>query len=50
MISETIKLLRMNDFYNGGEFTEVAKGGNELALDWKTAKRKIKRKWLLKRN
>jgi len=49
MISETIKLLRMNEFYNGGEFTEIAKGKNELALDWKTAKNKIKRQWLLKR-
>lgn len=48
MISDTIKLLRMSNFYNGGENIEIAKGKNELALDWKTAKNKIIRKWRYK--
>lgn len=45
MIKETIELLRSNEFYGGGEYTEIAKGKNQLVTDWKGFKRKIKRLW-----
>lgn len=50
MISDTIKLLQMHDFYNSGQTVEIAKGKNELALDWKTARKKMKRLWRLRKN
>ena len=40
---EIINILRSNDFYGGGEFTEIAKGKNEMVTDWKGFKRKILR-------
>jgi len=43
MISEIIRTLQSNEFYGAGEYTEIAKGKNEIARDWKTAKIKIKR-------
>lgn len=45
MIAETIKLLRSDDFFGGGEFIEIAKGKNQLVTDWKGFKRKCKRIW-----
>ena len=46
MITEVIDLLQKNNFIGAGEITEIAKGKNELVLDWKTAKNKIRRQWL----
>jgi len=43
MISEIIRTLQSNEFYGAGEYTEIAKGKNEIARNWKHAKRKIKR-------
>ena len=47
MIAEIITLLKTNPFYVAGEFTEIAKGKNELVLNYKDFKRKIKREWQL---
>jgi len=41
MISEIIRTLQSNEFYGAGEYTEIAKGKNEIARNWKHAKRKI---------
>ena len=46
MIAKIIDLLQSNEFYGAGEFTEIAKGKNEIVTNWKGAKRKIKRVWL----
>lgn len=43
MIAQIIRTLQSNEFYGAGEFTEIAKGKNEIAVNWKHAKRKIKR-------
>jgi hypothetical protein len=43
MIAEIITLLQANTFYGAGEFTEIAKGKNEIDNYF----RKFKR-WLLK--
>jgi hypothetical protein len=45
MIADIIKLLKSNDFYGAGEYTEIAKGKNEIILDFKTFKKKFIRKW-----
>ena len=45
MITDIIDLLQTNNFYNAGEFTEIAKGKNEIVTDWKGFKRKVKRIW-----
>lgn len=46
MIRLIIDLLQSDDWLNtGSEVIEVAKGKNELATNFKTAKRKIKRQW-----
>lgn len=45
MIAEIIKELRNRDFYGAGNYTEIAKGKNELVTSWKGIKRKVKRKW-----
>jgi len=42
---EIINILRSNDFYGGGQFTEIAKGKNEMVTDWKGFKLKFKRLW-----
>ena len=42
MIAEIIKLLQSHDFYGAGEYTEIAKGKNEIGETFK----KIKRQWL----
>lgn len=49
MIAGVIDLLQKNDFIGAGSYTEIAKGKNELVLDWKTAKNKIRRQWLLRK-
>jgi len=46
---EIINILRSNEFYGGGEFTEIAKGKNEMVTDWNGLKRKTIRQWQLRR-
>jgi len=46
MIADIIKLLQTHDFYGAGEYTEIAKGKNELVTNWGGFKNKIKRIWL----
>jgi hypothetical protein len=46
MLGNTISILQSNKFYGAGEFTELAKGKNELVSDWRGFKRKVKRIWL----
>ena len=41
MIAQIIRTLQSNEFYGAGEYTEIAKGKNEIARDWKHAKKKI---------
>lgn len=45
MIAEIITLLQSNNFYGAGEFTEIAKGKNELTSNFRIFKRKIQRVW-----
>ena len=45
MIVEVIKILREGDYYGAGEYTEISKGRHQLVTDWRSIKRKIKRKW-----
>ena len=45
IIADIIDLLQKNDFYGAGEYTEIAKGKNEMVTDWKGFKHKIKRVW-----
>jgi len=45
MIIDIINLLKTNKFHGAGEYTEIAKGKNEIILDLKTFTNKIKRKW-----
>jgi len=45
MVANTIAILQSNDFHGAGEFTEIAKGKNELVSDWKGFKNKIVRAW-----
>ncbi len=45
MIAEIITLLKSNTFYGAGEFTEIAKGKNELTSNFRIFKRKIQRVW-----
>ena len=49
MIKEIIDLLNSDDFYNVSDTVEIAKGKNQLVTTWKGFKRKIKRKWQLKK-
>ena len=49
MIANIIKTLQDNNHYNSGEFTELAKGKNEMVTGWKDFKTKIKRRWLLRK-
>jgi len=44
MISSIIENLKKGDFYGAGDYTEIAKGKNEMVTSWKGIKRKIKRK------
>ena len=43
-IIETINFLRSNKFYGAGIATEIAKGKNAFAYDWKQMKTKLIRK------
>lgn len=45
MIAEIINTLRQHDFYGAGEFTEIAKGKNEMITSLKGMNRKIRRVW-----
>jgi hypothetical protein len=45
MISGVITLLKTHHFKGAGEYTEIAKGKNELGNELS----KIKRRWLLKK-
>lgn len=49
MITRVIDLLKTNDWINVSETVEIAKGKNELAKDFRIAKRKITRVWQLKK-
>jgi hypothetical protein len=49
MITDIIDLLHSHQFYGAGEFTEIAKGKNEMVTNWSGLKRKIKRLWQLKK-
>lgn len=49
MIPKIIDLLQSNEFYNVSETVEIAKGKHEIVTNWRGAKRKIKRLWLLKK-
>lgn len=49
MISEVLKILKEQDYYGAGQYTEIAKGKHQLVTDWKSVKRKIKRKWRLRK-
>jgi hypothetical protein len=42
-ITEVIDILRRGDFYGAGEYTEIAKGKNEMLTTWRGLKRKVKR-------
>ena len=48
-IVKIIDILRQFDHYGSGEFTEIAKGKNELVTDWDGIKTKIKRQWQSKK-
>tara|TARA_R110000803_G_scaffold118867_1_gene187179 strand:+ start:24 stop:179 length:156 start_codon:yes stop_codon:yes gene_type:complete len=43
-IIETINILRSKKFYGAGIATEIAKGKNAFAYDWKQMKTKLIRK------
>jgi hypothetical protein len=45
MISEIITLLQKHHYKGAGNFTEIAKGKNELITTFGDAKEKIKRIW-----
>jgi len=49
IIAQIIELLQSGDFYGAGEYTEIAKGKNEIITNFKTFKSKIKRKWRLRK-
>jgi len=49
MIADIIKLLQSHDFNGAGEYTEIAKGKNEMVTNWIGFKNKIKRIWQSKR-
>ena len=43
IIVEILDVLRSNDFYGAGNYTEIAKGKHEYVTTWKGFKRKVKR-------
>lgn len=49
MISDIIKILQSDNFYNESEIVEFAKGSQEFTTSYKIFKQKIKRKWRLKK-
>ncbi len=48
-MKEILDLLHSDNFYNVSDIVEIAKGKHELVTNWRDAKRKIKRIWLLKK-
>jgi len=42
-IKQIIDVLRGENFYGAGKFTEIAKGKNQIVTDFKGIKRKITR-------
>ena len=42
-ITEVIDILRRGEFYGAGEYTEIAKGKNEMVTTWRGLKQKVKR-------
>lgn len=48
MITKIIDKLHSGKFYGCGNNVEIAKGKNELVIDFKGFKEKIKRIWLRK--
>lgn len=49
MITEIIKVLQSDDFYNVGKSVEIAKGKFEYVASFTKGRRKIKRAWLSKK-
>ena len=45
MIAQIIEVLRGGNFYGAGEYTEIAKGKNEMVTGFRDAKNKIVRQW-----
>ena len=45
MITETIKILQSNEFFNGGDYIEFAKGSRKKPKTFKEALYKCKRIW-----
>jgi len=42
-ITEVIDMLRRGEFYDAGDYTEIAKGKNEMVTTWRGLKQKVKR-------
>jgi len=42
-ITEVIDMLRRGEFYGAGDYTEIAKGKNEMVTTWRGLKQKVKR-------
>ena len=47
MINKVIELSQSNDFYGGGQMTEIAKGKNQYCYTWRQVFRQYKRKFKL---
>lgn len=48
MFKYTIELLQSNDWFEGGEYIQLAKGKYEYVSSWRILIRKIKRKLRIK--
>tara|TARA_R110000796_G_scaffold63758_2_gene147496 strand:- start:582 stop:734 length:153 start_codon:yes stop_codon:yes gene_type:complete len=42
-IIEIIDVLKKQEYHGAGNFTEIAKGRNKIALTWRQLKTKVKR-------
>ena len=42
-IIDIVNLVRSSTWYGGGEYIEIAKGKNQIAITWKGFKRKLRR-------
>ena len=42
-IIKIIDVLKKNEYHGAGEFTEIAKGKNQIALTWRQLKTKVNR-------
>jgi len=49
MITDIIRVLQSDDFYNVGKSVEIAKGKHQYISSWKIGKQKILRQWRLRR-